>query len=220
MVSGARYLVAGAILSAIVWLRGVPLPSRTSWQGHALLGFLMLGLGNGALVWAEQWVPSGMAAVMVATIPFWMTGVEALCRWNHPLRGNVPPTDFIPIAEGSELIIPLGEWVLRKACLEAKPWTGLTVAVNVSPLQFRRQDFVEVIERILTETGIDPHRVELELTESTLLGNVEEAEKAMHRLKKLDKVAYVRFASVYMDFKDVQEFMSELKNLLKDRVKK
>jgi len=119
-----------------------------------------------------------------------MTGVEALCRWNHPVRGNVPPTDFIPIAEGSELIIPLGEWVLRKACLEAKPWTGLTVAVNVSPLQFRRQDFVEVIERILTETGIDPHRVELELTESTLLGNVEEAEKAMHRLKALG----VRFA--------------------------
>jgi EAL domain-containing protein (putative c-di-GMP-specific phosphodiesterase class I) len=80
--------------------------------------------------------------------------------------------------------------VLRKACLEAKPWAGLTVAVNVSPLQFRRQDFVEVIERILTETGIDPHRVELELTESTLLGNVEEAEKAMHRLKALG----VRFA--------------------------
>jgi diguanylate cyclase (GGDEF)-like protein len=119
-----------------------------------------------------------------------MTGVEALCRWNHPTRGNVPPSDFIPIAEGSELIIPLGEWVLRKACLEAKPWTGLTVAVNVSPLQFRRQDFAEVIERILIETGIDPHRVELELTESTLLGNVEEAEKAMHRLKKLG----VRFA--------------------------
>jgi diguanylate cyclase (GGDEF)-like protein len=119
-----------------------------------------------------------------------MIGVEALCRWNHPSRGNVPPTDFIPIAEGSELIIPLGEWVLRKACLEAKSWAGLTVAINVSPLQFRRQDFAEVIERILAETGIDPHRVELELTESTLLGNVEDAEKAMHRLKALG----VRFA--------------------------
>jgi len=53
-----------------------------------------------------------------------MIGVEALCRWNHPARGNVPPNDFIPIAEGSELIIPLGEWVLRKACLEAKPWAA------------------------------------------------------------------------------------------------
>ena len=112
-----------------------------------------------------------------------MTGVEALCRWNHPVRGAVPPTDFIPIAERSELIIPLGECVLRKACMEAKRWQGLTVAVNVSPLQFRRQDFVEVVERILAETGFDPRRLELELTESTLLGNVDDAEKAMHRLK-------------------------------------
>jgi diguanylate cyclase (GGDEF)-like protein len=112
-----------------------------------------------------------------------MAGVEALCRWKHPTRGDVPPVDFIPIAERSELIIPLGEWVLRKACIEAQPWTGLTVAVNVSPLQFRRQDFVEVVERILAETGLDPHRLELELTESTLLGNVDDAEKAMQRLK-------------------------------------
>src|SRR5688572_18947352 len=64
-----------------------------------------------------------------------MAGVEALCRWHHPERGNVPPADFIPIAERSELIIPLGEWVLRKACLEAQSWKGLTLAVNVSPLQ-------------------------------------------------------------------------------------
>ena len=119
-----------------------------------------------------------------------MAGVEALCRWDHPARGSVPPSDFIPIAERSELIIPLGEWVLRKACMEAKPWTGLTLAVNVSPLQFRRQDFVEVVERILAETEFDPKRLELELTESTLLGNVAEAEKAMHRLKALG----VRFA--------------------------
>jgi diguanylate cyclase (GGDEF)-like protein len=112
-----------------------------------------------------------------------MVGVEALCRWKHPTRGDVPPVDFIPIAERSELIIPLGEWVLRKACIEARDWTGLTVAVNVSPLQFRRQDFVEVVERILAETGLDPRRLELELTESTLLGNVDDAEKAMQRLK-------------------------------------
>ncbi len=112
-----------------------------------------------------------------------MAGVEALCRWHHPRRGDVGPSVFIPIAERSELIIALGEWVLRKACLEAAAWTGLTVAVNVSPLQFRRQDFVEVVERILAETRFDPHRLELELTESTLLGNVDEAEKAMLRLK-------------------------------------
>jgi diguanylate cyclase len=119
-----------------------------------------------------------------------MVGIEALCRWEHPTRGTVPPADFIPIAERSELIIPLGEWVLRKACLEAKAWNGLTLAVNVSPLQFRRQNFALVIERILGETEFDPHQLELELTESTLLGNVDDAEKAMHRLKALG----VRFA--------------------------
>ena len=119
-----------------------------------------------------------------------MAGVEALCRWRHPTRGDVPPVDFIPIAERSELIIPLGEWVLRKACLEARPWNDLTVSVNVSPLQFRRQDFVNVVERILADTELDPRRLELELTESTLLGNVDDAEKAMRRLKALG----VRFA--------------------------
>ena len=78
-------------------------------------------------------------------------GVEALCRWHHPTRGDIPPAKFIPVAEHSELIIPLGEWVLRQACLEAKAWPALTLAVNVSPLQFRRPDFVKVVGRILEE---------------------------------------------------------------------
>jgi diguanylate cyclase (GGDEF)-like protein len=112
-----------------------------------------------------------------------IVAVEALCRWYHPQRGEITPGEFIPIAERSELIIPLGEWVLRRACLEAREWPGLTLAVNVSPLQFRRQDFVETIERILSDTGFDPQCLELELTESTLLGNVANAESAMHRLK-------------------------------------
>lgn len=86
VVSGARYVVAGTILGSVVALRGIPLPSRDSWPGHALLGALMLGLGNGALVWAEQWVPSGAAAVMVATIPFWMIGVEALLPSGERIR--------------------------------------------------------------------------------------------------------------------------------------
>ena len=75
--------------------------------------------------------------------------------------------------------------MLRRACLDGKAWPGLTVAVNVSPLQFRRTDFVDVVERILAETGFDPARLELELTESTLLGNVDTAEAAMLRLKAL-----------------------------------
>src|SRR5207253_6355960 len=105
-------------------------------------------------------------------------------------RGDVPPTAFIPIAEHSELIIPLGEWVLRHACLAANDWPGLTLAVNVSPLQFRRPDFPKVVARILAETGFEAGRLELELTESTLLGNVEEAEAAMREIKALG----VRFA--------------------------
>jgi len=86
VVSGIRYATAGAVLAAILWLQGAALPSRDSWPGHLLLGALMIGFGNGALVWAEQWVPSGMAAVMVATIPFWMIGIEALLPSGERIR--------------------------------------------------------------------------------------------------------------------------------------
>ena len=119
-----------------------------------------------------------------------MVGVEALARWNHPTAGEIPPSDFIPIAEHSGLIIELGEWMLRRACLDGKGWPDLTIAVNVSPLQFRRSDFVDMVERILNETGFDANRLELELTESTLLGNLETAELSMLRLKAIG----VRFA--------------------------
>jgi EAL domain-containing protein (putative c-di-GMP-specific phosphodiesterase class I) len=114
-----------------------------------------------------------------------MVGVEALARWNHPTIGVIPPSDFIPIAEHSGLIVELGEWMLRRACLEGRNWPGLTVAVNVSPLQIRRSDFVDVVERILGETDFDPSRLELELTESTLLGNLDSAELSMLRLKAI-----------------------------------
>ncbi len=114
-----------------------------------------------------------------------VVGVEALCRWTHPERGEIPPIEFIPIAENSGLIIELGEQVLRRACLDGKAWPGIAVSVNVSPLQFRRADFVDVVERILAETDFDPARLELEVTESTLLGNVDTAELAMFRLKAL-----------------------------------
>jgi diguanylate cyclase len=112
-----------------------------------------------------------------------LLGVEALARWIHPVYGEVPPARFIPIAEHAGLIVELGESILRRACLDGRNWPGLTVSVNVSPLQFRRPDFVEVIERILAETTFEPDRLELELTESTLLGNLESAEMSMLRLK-------------------------------------
>jgi diguanylate cyclase (GGDEF)-like protein len=119
-----------------------------------------------------------------------VVGVEALARWTHPAAGEIPPSDFIPIAEHSGLIIELGEWMLRRACLDGKGWPGIMVAVNVSPLQFRRSDFVDMVERILKETDFDATQLELELTESTLLGNLETTELSMLRLKAIG----VRFA--------------------------
>ena len=112
-----------------------------------------------------------------------LMGVEALARWVHPVHGEIPPARFIPIAEHSGLIVELGEFMLRRACLDGRNWPALAVAVNVSPLQFRRPNFVELIECILTETGFEPDRLELELTESTLLGNLEHAELSMLQLK-------------------------------------
>jgi diguanylate cyclase (GGDEF)-like protein len=114
-----------------------------------------------------------------------VVGVEALCRWTHPTRGEIPPSEFIAAAEHSGLIIELGAWVLRRACLDGLAWPELTVAVNVSPMQFRRSDFVQTVEQTLAQTGFDPARLELELTESVLLGNVDSAEAAMLKIKAL-----------------------------------
>ena len=133
--------------------------------------------------------------------------VEALCRWSHTTRGDIEPSRFIPIAEHSGLIIELGEWVLRHACIEAKSWPGLTISVNVSPLQFRRLDFVDTVERILAETEFDAECLELELTESTLLGNVESAEVAMLRLKALGcRLALDDFGTGYSSLAYLRRF--------------
>ena len=83
-------------------------------------------------------------------------GVEALVRWNHPVHGLIPPGEFIPVAEERGMIGLLGEWVLRRACRDAKGWDDITVAVNVSPIQFRQKDFVRAVARIVDEEGIEP----------------------------------------------------------------
>ena len=136
-----------------------------------------------------------------------VVGVEALARWPHPVRGFIQPGEFIPIAEHSGLIIELGANVLRQACLDGMRWPGISVSVNVSPLQFRRLDFVSMVERILAETGFDPTRLELELTESTLLGNLESAELAMRRLKTLGvKFALDDFGTGYSSLLYLRRF--------------
>lgn len=83
--AGSRHVIAGLILAAVLRTRGVPLPSRDSWGGHALLGLLMIGMGNGCLVWAQQFIPSGVAAVLVSVIPFWMIGVETFMPQGEPI---------------------------------------------------------------------------------------------------------------------------------------
>ena len=117
-------------------------------------------------------------------------GVEALVRWNHPELGLVPPGQFITVAEESGLIGPLGQWVLREACRQQVLWSlaghdGLQVAVNISALQFRRREFVAMVQDVLAETGADPHCIELEITESALMQPSEELFERLERLVAL-----------------------------------
>ena len=118
-----------------------------------------------------------------------LTGVEALLRWQHPLRGMVSPAEFIPLAEETGLILPLGQWVLQTACLQLAQWAALpharhlTIAVNVSTLQFRAPNFVAEVLAIVAECGCDPHRLKLELTESLLVDDMEDVIIKMAALK-------------------------------------
>ena len=113
-----------------------------------------------------------------------LSGFEALMRWNHPVQGMIPPSQFIPLAEELGLIIPMGEWAIRQACEDASAWPGdLKVAVNLSPVQFRSEILVEAIEDTLSRTGLDPRRLELEITETALLRNTEAVTKILHRLR-------------------------------------
>jgi diguanylate cyclase (GGDEF)-like protein len=115
-----------------------------------------------------------------------LTGYEALVRWWHPSEGEVPPSTFIPIAEETGLIAPLGEWILRTACSYATTWPlDTSLAVNLSPAQFKTQDVVTLVSKVLTETGLEPHRLELEITESTLLQNTDVVLDALKRLDAL-----------------------------------
>jgi diguanylate cyclase (GGDEF)-like protein len=126
----------------------------------------------------------------VAFQPIWaadgaeMVGAETLARWRHPIRGAVSPLDFVSIAEDRGFIDELGEYVLRRACLAARGWPPhLFVAVNVSPAQFRNEDFVARVIRILDETGLPAHRLELEVTESAIVSDEAKAEEAIMELR-------------------------------------
>src|ERR1700735_3971022 len=117
-----------------------------------------------------------------------ITGAEALIRWTHPTRGSVSPAKFIPVAEDCGLIVPIGNWVLREACRQARTWldAGLfpgTMAVNISSMEFRENNFLDGVFTILRETRLDPGALELELTESVLMKRAESAAKVLQTLR-------------------------------------
>jgi diguanylate cyclase (GGDEF)-like protein len=119
-----------------------------------------------------------------------VTGVEALVRWQHPQLGLIPPSEFIPLAEDTGLIVPIGEWVLRTACLQGRRWRDqgfapIQIAVNISARQFHDRDLSPTVIRILEETGLSPKCLELELTESSIMGDGEFAAEMLNRLKSM-----------------------------------
>jgi predicted signal transduction protein with EAL and GGDEF domain len=141
-----------------------------------------------------------------------ITGAEALLRWTHPTRGPISPAEFIPIAEDCGLILPIGNWVLRQACRQARAWVdaGLpaaTIAVNVSAREFRDENFLDGLFVILGETGLDPKLLELELTESVLMKHSDSAACVLHALRDRGvQVAIDDFGTGYSSLSYLQKF--------------
>lgn len=133
---------------------------------------------------------------------------EALLRWNHPKRGLIAPADFVPVAEDTGLIVPIGAWVIREACAQAAGWPGqIRVAVNVSPVQFHRGALHETILRALATTGLAPDRLEIEITESIFLEGGEITLKLLHALRGLGvRVALDDFGTGYSSLSYLQSF--------------
>lgn len=137
-----------------------------------------------------------------------IVGAEALLRWHHPVRGNIPPSDFIPLAEETGLMIEIGPWVLRQACMDAVQWPYNTlVAVNCSPVQFQDGAFVETVKAILEETGLKPSRLEIEITESLLIRDTDKNLKTLWGLKQLGvRVSMDDFGTGYSSLGNLRSF--------------
>jgi diguanylate cyclase (GGDEF)-like protein len=137
-----------------------------------------------------------------------VTGFEALLRWRHPERGMVSPVEFIPLAEEIGLIVPLGEWVLRQACMQAASWPGdVKVAVNLSPAQFRSRGVVQAVISALAHSGLRPQRLELEITESVLLGETEANLATLHQLREIGtRISMDDFGTGYSSLSYLRSF--------------
>ena len=116
-----------------------------------------------------------------------LAGAEALMRWFHPVRGNISPAHFIPIAEATDLMVPIGEWVLRTACQQIQRWphypATARISVNLSPRQFAAPNLLQTIMQVLAETGLPPHRLELEITETVLIQDANLAQRLLREMK-------------------------------------
>lgn len=165
---------------------------------------LSKAIKNGELSLAFQ--PQGIARNSVAESE--IIGFEALARWQHPVRGQVSPAEFIPIAEESGLIVEMGEWILRQVCREAASWPKpLQVAVNLSPAQFMHGDVVGLVHSILIETGLAPGRLELEITEGVLIEDFDRGLALLRRLKALGvRISMDDFGSGYSSLSYLQAF--------------
>jgi diguanylate cyclase (GGDEF)-like protein/PAS domain S-box-containing protein len=165
---------------------------------------LSLAIKNGELLLHYQ--PQAMSRQTVASSE--VIGFEALARWLHPVRGFVPPGDFIPLAEESGLIVEVGDWILREACREAASWpVPLQIAVNLSPAQFIHGDLVGLVHSILLETGLAPDRLELEITEGVLIEDFDRGLALLRRLKALGvRVSMDDFGSGYSSLSYLQAF--------------
>ncbi|MET4258085.1 diguanylate cyclase (GGDEF)-like protein/PAS domain S-box-containing protein [Bradyrhizobium sp. S3.12.5] len=165
---------------------------------------LSKAIKNGELSLAFQ--PQGIARNSVAESE--IIGFEALARWAHPVRGQVSPAEFIPIAEESGLIVEMGEWILREACREAASWPKpMQVAVNLSPAQFMHGDVVGLVHAILIETGLAPGRLELEITEGVLIEDFDRGLALLRRLKALGvRISMDDFGSGYSSLSYLQAF--------------
>jgi EAL domain-containing protein (putative c-di-GMP-specific phosphodiesterase class I) len=141
-----------------------------------------------------------------------ISGAEALLRWKHPIRGMVPPGQFIPLAEDCGLILPIGNWVLREACRQAQAWAdaglGLgTMAVNISAVQLRDENFIDGVFAILKDTGLDAQSLELELTESVLMKHAESAASILKTLRaKGVQLAVDDFGTGYSSLSYLRKF--------------
>jgi EAL domain-containing protein (putative c-di-GMP-specific phosphodiesterase class I) len=136
-----------------------------------------------------------------------IVGVEALLRWNHPTRGMIPPSDFIPVAEQTGLMVQLGEFVLRRALADAVRWKDVYIAVNISPVQMRDRGLVSLVAAVIADVGISPARVVLEITEGVLIENPDEAMGRLAQLRKLGvKIALDDFGSGYSSLSYLRRF--------------